>query len=440
MPTFHLATFETNVTPPEGHPLCGGWIEAVRGVDDPLKALGVVLLGAGKPIVLCAVDWVGLRNEAHRIWRAALAEAAHTTPEHVALHCVHPHNAPFADVEAQKLIAAANGPISLDLKFFDKVVQESAAALRKSLSKTAAFTHVGSGVAEVSEVASNRRVLGPDGKVKFTRTSSTKSQEARDAPAGLIDPMLRTLSFWNHEQPLAALHYYATHPMSYYGDGRVSADFCGLARQKRQDESPSIFQVYFTGAAGNVTAGKYNNGDKENRVILRDRMHKGMVEAWKKTSRSPVPATGWMWRIEPVRLPPRTEDSFSEAISTRDLNDEKQTKARRNNAAYQLVWLKRRDTPIEITALGFGKSFAVVHLPGEPFIEFQLAAQKLRPDATVCVAGYGDGGPGYIPTADAYTQEGYEPTVALASPDAEAIVLKAIAKVLDADFAKLKPR
>ena len=54
--------------------------------------------------------------------------------------------------------------------------------------------------------------------------------------------------------------------------------------------------------------------------------------------------------------------------------------------------------------------------------------------------GYGDGGPGYIPTADAYTQEGYEPTVALASPDAEAIVLKAIAKVLDADLAKLKPR
>ena len=84
----------------------------VRGVDDPLKALGVVLLGSGKPIVLCAVDWTGLRNEAFRIWRKALADAAHTTPEHVSLHCVHPHNAPFADVEAQKLIAAASAEVT----------------------------------------------------------------------------------------------------------------------------------------------------------------------------------------------------------------------------------------------------------------------------------------------------------------------------------------
>ena len=101
MPTYHLAPFSSDATPPDGHPLCGGWIEPVRGVDDPLKALGVVLLGAGKPIVLCAVDWTGLRNEAYRTWRAALADAAHTTPEHVAIHCVHPHNAPFADTEAE---------------------------------------------------------------------------------------------------------------------------------------------------------------------------------------------------------------------------------------------------------------------------------------------------------------------------------------------------
>ena len=72
--------------------------------------------------------------------------------------------------------------------------------------------------------------------------------------------MLRTLSFWDGDTPLAALHYYATHPMSYYGDGRVSADFCGLARQKLQDEDPNVFQVYFNGCAGNVTAGKYNDG------------------------------------------------------------------------------------------------------------------------------------------------------------------------------------
>jgi hypothetical protein len=435
MPTYHLATFSSDATPPLGHPLCGGWIEPVRGVDDPLKVLGVVLLGAGKPVVLCAVDWCAVRNEAYRTWRAALAEAAHTVPENVALHCVHQHNAPFADVGAQKLIAAADGPPSLDLKFYDKVVADSSGALRKSLAKTVEFTHVGVGAGTVEQVASNRRVLGPDGKVQFTRTSATKNKVARDAPEGLIDPRLRTLSFWNGEMPLAALHFYATHPMSYYGDGMVSADFCGLARQKRQDEEPGVFQVYLTGCAGNITAGKYNDGSKENRPVLRDRVHAGMVAAWKATERLPV--AGWRWRVESVKLPPRTEPSFGEEQSTKDLNDPKQTKARRNNAAFQLAWLKRKDVPIEITALDFGPKATTLHLPGEAFVEYQLAAHKLRPGSAVCVASYGDDGPGYIPTAAAYLQGGYEPTVALSGPGSEAILLKAIAKVLDADPRRL---
>src|SRR5262245_2067560 len=104
MPDLHLARFSCDVTPPLGHPLCGGWIPAARAIDDPLRALGVVLLGAGAPVVLCAVDWCGLRNDAHLAWRQALAKAAHTTAERVHVHCVHPHDAPFADVQAQKFI------------------------------------------------------------------------------------------------------------------------------------------------------------------------------------------------------------------------------------------------------------------------------------------------------------------------------------------------
>src|SRR5437763_12826523 len=145
MPTLHLAPFTTDVTPPLGHPLCGGWIEPARAIDDPLRAVGVVLLGPSSPVVLCAVDWCGLRNEANLAWRQALAKAAHTTADRVAVHCVHPHNAPFADVEAEKLIAAAKGPTSLDLKFFDKAVATAAAAVKASLAKTAKWTHVGVG-------------------------------------------------------------------------------------------------------------------------------------------------------------------------------------------------------------------------------------------------------------------------------------------------------
>jgi hypothetical protein len=46
------------------------------------------------------------------------------------------------------------------------------------------------------------------------------------------------------------------------------------------------------------------------------------------------------------------------------------------------------------------------------------------------VAGYGDGGPGYLPTKDAYWQGGYEPTVALTAPEGEAILHAAMNKVM----------
>jgi hypothetical protein len=430
MPPLHLATFSCDVTPPEGHPLCGGWIEPVRGVDDPLRALGVVLLGSGKPVVLCAIDWCGIRNEAFRSWRNALAEAAHTTPEYVSLHTVHPHNAPFADTEAEKLIAAAGAAKSLDLKYFDDCVKRSAEALKAALPKAVAFTHIGTGAAEVKEVASNRRILGNDGKVKFVRTSATKIQEVRDEPVGLIDPKLRTLSFWDDEKPLAALHFYACHPMSYYGDGRVSADFCGLARQKRQDET-GIFQVYFNGCGGNITAGKYNDGAKENRPVLRDKIHSAMTAAWKDTKRTAVKE--YDWRYEAVKLPPRREASFGEEQSTQVLNDPKATPAKRNNGAFQIAWLKRKDIPIELNCLDFGGTVIALFLPAESFVEYQLAAQKMRPDAVVNVAAYGDDGPGYIPTARAYLEGGYEPTVALAGPHSEEILLVAIRKLLKAE-------
>src|SRR5207248_444299 len=204
--------------------------------------------------------------------------------------------------------------------------------------RTSSFTHIGIGKAKVDDVASNRRLLGDDGKVKASRYSATTDPKVRAEPEGLIDPWLKTLSFWNGAQPLAALSYYATHPMSYYGDGRVSSDFCGLARQKRQGEEPNIFQIYFTGCGGNITAGKYNDGAHENRPVLRDRIYTAMKAAWKATRRHEL--KGWEWRVEPVKLPPRVEKSFGEEQSRKDLENPKQSKPRRGNAAMQLAWLK----------------------------------------------------------------------------------------------------
>ena len=121
MLAFHLATFKVDATPPPATPLCGGWIKPVVGVDDPLWLRGVVLHGGGRPIVLAALDWTGVMDESHRLWTEALAEAAHTTPDRVALHCVHQHNAPFIDREGNALLRkAGRDPLLYDEEFVDR--------------------------------------------------------------------------------------------------------------------------------------------------------------------------------------------------------------------------------------------------------------------------------------------------------------------------------
>ena len=99
--------------------------------------------------------------------------------------------------------------------------------------------------------------------------------------------MLKTISFWSHDEPLVAISHYAVHPMSYYGRGGVSYDFVGMARERWRRES-GLAQIYVTGCSGDVTAGKYNDGSTEHRVELADRLRRAMKIAWDTTERVEV--------------------------------------------------------------------------------------------------------------------------------------------------------
>ena len=64
-------------------------------------------------------------------------------------------------------------------------------------------------------------------------------------------------------------------------------------------------------------------------------------------------------------------------------------------------------------------------------MEYQLAAQKMRPDSFVLVAGYGEGGTGYVPTEKHWEeQDGNLGDWCWVHPGAEKVMLEAIRKVL----------
>jgi hypothetical protein len=426
-----IAPFKFDVTPPLGHSCCGGWIKPVEVIDDALEANGLVLLGAGRPIVLCAVDWTGLSNATHLAWRTALAEAAGTTPDRVAVQCVHQHNAPFVCFEAERLVAEQGDlPHIMDLAFFQRCLDRAREAVTTALRQPRPVTHFGWGQGRVVGVASNRRVYrDAGGRIIAMRGSSCRDPEMIKLTEGLIDPFCKTVAFFNGDRKVAALHYYATHPMSFYADGRVTSDFAGLARKQRQQDEPDCHHIYFTGCAGNIGAGKYNDGTPAARLNLTRRIYEGMIASESNLTRLPV--SSLEWKTTTLCPPPRR------SISTADLATMISTRTNsvldRNRSALWLGSLRRleQQVPIMLSALHLGP-VKLLHLPGEPFIEFQLRAQAMQPDAFVCTAGYGDSGPWYIPVKEEWDSGGYEVSSALCEPVMDDLLTAAMKELLAA--------
>ncbi|MBS0261140.1 MAG: hypothetical protein JSS02_04225 [Planctomycetes bacterium] len=430
---FSLATFVADVTPPVGHPLQAGvGVKPVVEIADPLFAQGFVLCGTGKPVVVCSVDWCGIGNDAHDRWRAVLAEAANTVAERVLVCAIHQHDAPLVDLDAERRISAQKlGRHTLDATFHEAAVQSTATALKNSLAVARPVTHIGIGQAQVERIASTRRILGADGKVEFVRASASLDPRAKTDPEGQIDPFLKTLSFWNRDHALASISVYATHPMSYYGRGQVSADFVGLARRRRQADQPGVLHFYANGCGGDLGAGKYNDGSPVAREELTERLYRAWKKAWEQTQKQELKRI--TVRSIPLRLPPKDTAGFQvpdlEEIVT---GGERTTFDERVRAAFGLSWRQRCDTgrPLDLPVVNFGAAQLLL-LPGEPFVEYQLFAQQQRPDSFVMTLGYGDYGPVYIPTDRAFAEGGYEPGAwSFVAPGVEKALKNAIKQAL----------
>ena len=420
--------FAVDASPPIGSPLA---YDPTKGVAHPLSCRGVVLIGQGGPVVLCAVDWIGIGNDGQAEFREALAKAAGTTVARVAVHTLHQHDAPECDFSADRLLAryGINREV-FDAGYEREVIARAAGAVRDAVTRARPVTHLGFSGAIVEKVASNRRVLGPDGKVMYVRYTACRDPKIRDAPVGTIDPMLKMISLWDGDTALVVLTYYATHPQSYYRTGLANPDFPGIARDQRQ-AATGVPHVHFDGAGGNIGAGKYNDGSPENRQVLADRVASGMARAWDAVEKVPVKASDLGWESVPVALPPAPHLDEARLLAT--LEDKSAKVSERAKAANDLAWLRRckAGETIDVSCLRL-KGTRVLHLPGELFVEYQVAAQAMRPDLFVAMAAYGDYGPGYIGTEVAYPQGGYEtePRSSLVAPSVERVLTDAIKRLL----------
>ena len=426
--TVKVALFNVNVTPPIGSPVA---YATARSIMDSLSARGIVLLTDEKPVVLCAVDWIGIANEGLEIWQKKLAEAANTTTDRVSIHSLHQHDGVHCDFTMARIMNAygiKNAPF--DTTFLLSAIQRVADAVSDAVKRPQPVTHIGFGEAKVEKVASNRRVPGPDGKVAIIRWSSMKDSAARAAPEGVIDPWLKCVSLWDRDTPVAIMTYYATHPQSYYGQGDVTCEFIGIARNASEKQT-GIPHIHFNGAGGNIAAGKYNDGSTAMRPVLAQRVETAMNLAWKRTKKTTLTRKDIAWKSLPVTLP-LGKNIIKDNLTT-TLSSPQASFSDKLAAAEKLAWYQRSvaGQQVNVYSLRLGKIW-LLNVPGELFVEYQLAAQKMRPGEHVCTAAYEEYGPGYIGTRIAYSQGGYETSdiVSGVAPEVEDVLMNAMKAVL----------
>ena len=259
--------------------------------------------------------------------------------------------------------------------------------------------------------------------------SSCRNEAAIAAPEGTIDPDLSLISFWDENEPVAALTFYASHPQSYYGRGGITPDTVGLARNRRTEET-GAFHIHFDGAGGDIAAGKYNDGSPTARAALVERAHAGMRLAWEAQEKFPVTGSDLDWTIRPVQLPKGKLLDEEKLLS--ELSNPETPLKTRIRAARDAVYLRRlkEGRMIDIGCLGLGEA-KTLFFPGELFVEYQLAAKAMRPGEFVAVAAYGDGGPGYIGTDVSYGQGGYEVgRVSRTAPGVEELLFQVMRELL----------
>jgi hypothetical protein len=420
-----VATFRCDATPPLGEPMV--WDTILERVDTPLLAKGVVLEDNGTRYVLVSFDWCIIGNESELAFRELLARAAGTEPTRVAVQTIHQHDAPYADAGAWRLLEKVpNSRPHLSAKFMNDLNARLTKAVQRAVKHLEPFDSVGCGEAKVERVASERRLKGPDGKIITRGSEGAKTPKLAEMPEGDIDTMVKTITFARGTKPLVRFHYYATHPQTVSCTGGASADFVGWAREELEKKE-RVFQIYFTGCSGNVTAGKYNNSELEVRRGLAQRLRAGMEAATKATQFTP--AQKIVWRTDALVLPIRTDKEFVEQCRGW-LNDPKAAPgARIYKGAMRMASIERAKRPFALSSLQIG-NVHIIHLPGEPLLEFQRFAQRCKPNNFVAVAGYGDGGSAYICTDEAFREGGYEPTATNLAPGGEQVLKAAIRRLL----------
>jgi hypothetical protein len=430
-----------DITPPLGFRMQGivRRTAGAVGVETPLSATVLVLADAKTKIAIFDCDLLGFDLPLVAEIRATVAEALETEAHCIALGCTHTHNGPCT------IRHVLGGPHDVGCPAAQREAQEAYIAhLVGELRAVAVLAdsrrqpaRAGAGRGEAA-AAVNREELNDDGRILVGRN-----------PEGIVDHSVDVLRVDDLEgQPIAVLVGYAAHPVVMGMDSELfSPDYPGVVRRIVEAVTGASC-LFLTGAAGNQATWSFLQGDwgeKERmggligceaaRVFfeVETRPHEVVREVGASLSGLAL------YRKEFSGGP--THRLLQAATATvevplQPLPTLAEAEARLAVARAALGALEREDAPmtkmypaqlvarwaegvaekvkggIERESLSFAivgfrlDDFALLGMPGEPFVEIGLAVKARSRAGHTMFAGYCNGSLAYWPTAETVARGG----------------------------------
>jgi len=344
-----------------------GLYEPFELVRLPLKARILVLKSGAEMVALVSVDLLALNDTSVNGWdRFKAGMSGIVSPDNIILTCTHTHNAPESvALSGLYLTDAYQNWLSKVQSIIKQAISDAFYAIKACMLSLA--------YNKLNDYSMQRRIKTPDGIVM------SDSIQPIDSELFNLEPVDRRVKimYFNDEKGngIAAVVQATCHPVHEMCMKHVSSEFPGeMCREL--ELSPKIgMPLFLNGAAGDINPPTVSMGPSYAHdhglalaSLVRQNQHKDDVDTL---------AFGTLHSS--IQFPVRAGSGVTNKL----------------------------DAMARFSVVRIG-SLAIVFLPGEPFIETALHIEIHSPFANTIVAGYGENNIGYIPTAKALKEGGYE--------------------------------
>ena len=377
---------KVDITPPLGIPMWGysNRKGPATGTFDPLCARVLVLEAGTTRLALISVDLGRPFGPASLRW---LREETRNEVSYVVVAASHTHSGPTI------LDEYPNGVPEWETTALTKIAKAISEA-RSQL--TDARIGVGYGFTLIGH---NRLRVNGDGSVSWFERNRTQ------IPTAPVDGTVSVLRVdTTAGEPLAILVNYACHPVVFGSDNlQYSADY-PYAMAKTVEEAfgrrPLCF--FLQGAPGDINPYFAVTPLEEDAIGVRDRTGQMLGHEVVRIANGIQPQTetdpDLKYSEERVSVHMRWDpEKFREAMIAVFGPTAGQTFPSRSGPTLELT----------VTTILINRKIAILTMPGEPFVEYQIAWRERCPVRDALLVGYTNGYDGYFPTIPAATRGGY---------------------------------